>query len=73
MPGIVTNVLRATEIRVRAQGADGETFERELSGMPAVCLQHEIDHFEGKMLSDRINWFRRRRLDAAVAKARNAA
>jgi peptide deformylase len=73
VPGIVTNVLRATEIRVRAQDTDGNVFERELNGMQAVCLQHEIDHFEGKMLSDRINWFRRRRLDAAVAKARAAA
>jgi peptide deformylase len=73
VPGLVTNVLRATEIRIRAFDLSGVSFERELIGMPAVCLQHEMDHFAGKLLADRINWFRRRRLRAALEKSRQAA
>lgn len=73
VPGLVTNVLRSTVVQVRAFDAAGTAFERELSGMPAVCLQHELDHFDGKLLADRINWFRRRRLRAALEKARKAA
>lgn len=73
VPGLVTNVLRATEIKIRAFDTAGIEFERELFGMPAVCLQHEMDHFAGKLLADRINWFRRRRLRAALEKSRQAA
>lgn len=73
VPGIVAHVFRAVEIRIRAQDETGVAFESDLSNMPAVCLQHEIDHFNGKLLADRINWFRRRRLRAAIAKSRRAA
>lgn len=59
LPGIVGNVLRATEVRVRAQSSDGEIFERDLRGMHAVCLQHEMDHLSGKLLIDRLSIFRR--------------
>lgn len=69
VPDIVAHVFRATEIRVRAVDPFGGPFERQLSGMPAVCLQHEMDHFAGKLLVERINWFRRRRLLAALRKA----
>lgn len=72
VPGVAVNVFRATAIRVSARDASGVAFERELSGMPAVCLQHEMDHFDGKLLVDRLNWFKRRRLRAAIAKAERA-
>lgn len=73
VPDVTAFVLRATEITVRAHDVSGEPFERALSGMPAVCLQHEIDHFDGKLVADRVNWFRRRRLRAAARKARQTA
>ena len=69
LPGVVGNVIRATELLVRAQDPSGETFERELSGMEAVCLQHEIDHLDGKLFVDRLSWFRRLRIRAALARA----
>lgn len=69
VPGVAVNVLRATQVRVLACDASGAHFERELSGMPAVCLQHEMDHFDGKLLVDRLNWFKRRRFIAALNKA----
>jgi peptide deformylase len=59
LPGVTGNVLRRTEIRVRAQYRNGDTFECDLSGMDAVSLQHEIDHLEGKLFIDRLSVFRR--------------
>lgn len=59
LPGITGNVFRRTQVRVRAQGRDGETFECDLSGMDAVSLQHEMDHLDGKLFIDRLSVFRR--------------
>lgn len=65
LPGVVGNVLRSTEVRVRAQDVHGEVFERDLSGMHAVALQHEMDHFEGRLFIERLSRFRRWRLRRA--------
>lgn len=54
VPGVVGNVLRATKLRVSAQDRAGKVFESELAGMHAVCLQHEMDHLEGKLFIDRL-------------------
>lgn len=59
LPGVVGNVVRSTEIRVRAYTASGTAFERDLAGMPAVCLQHELDHLDGKLFIDRLPIWRR--------------
>ncbi len=62
VPDVVTNVWRATQILVRARDVDGEPFERHLKMMEAVCVQHEIDHFSGKLLVDRLWFWQRWRL-----------
>jgi peptide deformylase len=59
IPGVVGNVVRSTELRVRALDAAGAPFERELSGMHAVCLQHEVDHLDGTLFIDRLPFLRR--------------
>lgn len=59
VPGVVGNVVRATRLRVRAQDLSGEWFERDLTGMHAVCLQHEADHLTGKLFIDHLSIFRR--------------
>ncbi|MEO1033986.1 MAG: peptide deformylase [Pseudomonadota bacterium] len=59
VPGVSANVFRAAAIRIRAQDRAGEVFERELSGMPAVCFQHELDHLDGMIFLDRISTVRR--------------
>lgn len=59
LPGTKVNVWRAVNIRVRAQDRDGVYFERDLERMHAVCIQHEMDHFDGKTLVDRMSIFRR--------------
>jgi peptide deformylase len=72
VPGVVTNVLSATRVRVRARDSAGEFFERDLADMEAVCLQHEMDHLAGKVLADRLSAFRRWRLRRAAARANPA-
>ncbi len=69
VPGVVGNVFRATRLRVRAQDCSGALFERDLDGMHAVCLQHEIDHLEGRLFIDRL-WFWRRLMIGARARRR---
>lgn len=71
IPGVVGNVFRATEIRVRAQDQTGEFFESDLKNMNAVCLQHEMDHLAGKLFIDRLSIFRRLRIRSQMkARAR---
>jgi peptide deformylase len=71
VPGVVGNLVRPTQVRVRAQDGDGELFERDLDGMNAVCLQHEMDHLVGRLFIDHLSLFRRLRVRAA-ARARSA-
>lgn len=59
VPDTKVNVLRATAIRVQAQDPDGQPFETELERLYAVVLQHEMDHFAGKLLVDKMSFFRR--------------
>ena len=66
VPGVTARVLRATRVKVRAQDSGGEHFERELEGMCAVCLQHEMDHFAGKLLVDHVSFLRRWRIRSAA-------
>jgi peptide deformylase len=77
VPGVVGLVWRATKVKVRACDQLGRTFERELDGMHAVCLQHEIDHLDGKLFIDRL-WLVKRllvrsRLEARARGAKAAA
>jgi peptide deformylase len=71
VPGVVGNVVRATQLRVRARHPAGNVFERDLEGMHAVCLQHEMDHLAGKLFVDRLSLIRRIQVRvAAAARAR---
>jgi peptide deformylase len=69
VPGIVGSVIRGTRARVAAQDANGNGFELEVDGLHAVCLQHEIDHLDGKLFIDRLTWFGRLRLRLSAARA----
>ena len=70
VPGIVGNVMRATQVHVRAQDPSGQYFERALQGMHAVCLQHEIDHLDGKLFVDYISEAKRTRIRKRLEKDR---
>ena len=60
--------MRATRILVRADDRHGVSAEHELNGMHAVCLQHEMDHLNGKLLIDRLPFLRRLRVRAELKK-----
>lgn len=73
LPGIVANVPRATALRVQARDREGNVIERELEGMLAVALQHEIDHLDGKLFVDRLSFFARLRLRSKLRRRSVAA
>ncbi len=59
LPGISAKVIRSGTIVVRACDRHGTPFERTLENMHAVCLQHELDHLDGKLFIDRLSAIRR--------------
>jgi peptide deformylase len=70
VPGIYESVSRADRVRVRALGLDGEPFEVELDGLLAVCVQHEMDHLEGKLFVDYLSDLKRQRIRKRLEKER---
>jgi peptide deformylase len=54
VPGVAGHVVRATQARVRARDPSGALFERTIDGLRAVCVQHEMDHFDGTLFIDRL-------------------
>ncbi|MEJ2515432.1 MAG: peptide deformylase [Gammaproteobacteria bacterium] len=70
VPGVYESVSRADWIRVRALGTDGEPFETELEGLLAVCVQHEMDHLEGKLFVDYLSDLKRQRIRKRLEKER---
>ena len=59
VPGVYEKVKRAEKIRVRALDRDGEPVEFDAEGLLAVCIQHEIDHLEGKLFVDYLSPLKR--------------
>ncbi|MDD5249087.1 MAG: peptide deformylase [Rhodocyclaceae bacterium] len=68
VPGIYDLVTRAAKVRVRALGLDGEPFELEAEDLLAVCVQHEIDHLEGKVFVEYLSRLKQARIKAKLAK-----
>ncbi|MEW8523475.1 MAG: peptide deformylase [Candidatus Thiodiazotropha endolucinida] len=68
VPGVYEMVKRANLIRVRALGRDGATFEMEAEGLLAVCIQHELDHLEGKLFVDYLSSLKRQRIRKKLEK-----
>jgi len=68
VPGVYEKVQRAESIRVRALGRDGEAFELDVDGLLAVCIQHEIDHLDGKLFVDYLSNLKRQRIRKKLEK-----
>ena len=62
VPGFYEEVERAEHIRVRFLDRNGEEVEAEMEGLLAVCVQHEMDHLEGKLFVDYISETKRSRI-----------
>lgn len=70
VPGIFAEVSRAERVRVAAQNRDGQSFEEDIDGMHAICLQHEMDHLEGKLFVDYLSPLKRRMVSKKLEKQR---
>jgi len=70
VPGIYERVQRAETIRVRALDRDGKSFELDADGLLAVCIQHEIDHLDGKLFVDYLSPLKRQRIRKKLEKQR---
>lgn len=68
VPGVYEKVQRADRVRVRALNEQGESFELEAEGLLAVCIQHEIDHLDGKLFVDYLSSLKRQRIRKKLEK-----
>ena len=68
VPEAYETVTRADTIRVRALNLQGEPFEMDADGILATCIQHEIDHLEGKLFVDYLSNLKRQRIKKRLEK-----
>ena len=68
VPGIYETVHRAENIRISALNKDGESFEMDAHGLLAVCIQHEMDHLEGKLFVDYLSQLKKQRIRKKLEK-----
>jgi peptide deformylase len=70
VPGIFDEVKRAAKVRVRAHDREGATYERDFDDVLAVCIQHEMDHLEGRLFVDYLSDLKRERIRKKLDKDR---
>jgi peptide deformylase len=68
VPGYYDLVSRPRKVRVKALDRDGKPFELEAEGLLAVCLQHEVDHLDGKLFVDYLSILKRQRIKHKLLK-----
>ncbi len=73
VPGIYADVTRANRITVRYLGRDGQPRELDTDGLLAVCIQHEMDHLDGKLFVDYLSPLKREMVRKKLAKQRRHA
>jgi peptide deformylase len=73
VPGIYDNVERAESVTVTALDRNGSRFTLNASGMLATCIQHEMDHLEGKVFVERLSELKQNRVRAKLKKRQRKA
>ncbi len=68
VPGIYDKVSRSEKVTVRALNQKGESFDLEAEGLLAVCIQHEIDHLDGKVFVEYLSQLKQTRIKGKLAK-----
>jgi peptide deformylase len=68
VPGIYELVPRAERVKVRAYDQNGTPFTLEAQGLLAVCIQHEMDHLQGKVFVEYLSQLKQQRIRARLAK-----
>ncbi|MEL0027550.1 MAG: peptide deformylase [Perlucidibaca sp.] len=72
VPGFYEPVERPDRIRITALGLDGQEYSMEADGLLSVCIQHEIDHLDGKLFVDYISPLKRNRIKSKLEKQHRA-
>lgn len=70
VPGVYDEVKRAAQIKVRALDENGQSREFDADGLLAVCIQHELDHLDGKVFVQRLSTFKQTRIRDKILKQR---
>jgi peptide deformylase len=73
VPGVYDNVQRAERVRVKAMDENGKPFEIEADDLLAVCIQHEIDHLDGKVFVDYLSPLKQQRIGKKLQKRQRVA
>jgi peptide deformylase len=68
VPGFFEMVTRAEHVRIKAWDKHGKSFEMEADELLAVCIQHEMDHLEGKLFVDYLSPLKRQRIKSKLEK-----
>jgi peptide deformylase len=68
VPGIYETVKRSQRVKVRSLGLDGKPFELEAEDLLAVCIQHEMDHLQGKVFVEYLSQLKQTRIRTKLAK-----
>mgnify|MGYP000277121907 CR=1 FL=1 len=68
VPGFYETVSRPQKVEVSALDRDGKAFTRQLEGLAAICLQHEVDHLNGKLFVDYLSTLKRQRIRKKLEK-----
>jgi len=68
VPDVYETVIRADKVKVSALDRDGNPFEMEADGLLAVCIQHELDHLDGKLFIDYLSNLKRQRIRKRLEK-----
>jgi len=70
VPGIYENVTRAERVVVKALDENGKEFKLEADGLLAVCIQHEMDHLQGRVFVEHLSHLKQTRIRAKLKKQR---
>ncbi|MDH5369115.1 MAG: peptide deformylase [Gammaproteobacteria bacterium] len=68
VPGIYETLHRAEKVRIKALNKEGESFEMSAEGLLAVCIQHEMDHLQGKLFVDYLSQLKKQRIRKKLEK-----
>lgn len=68
VPGVYEIIPRAEKVKVRALGLDGHPYEMDAEGLLALCIQHEMDHLEGKVFVEYLSRLKQSRIRAKLQK-----
>jgi peptide deformylase len=73
VPGVFEKVTRAQKVTVRALGLEGQPFSLDAEGLLAVCIQHEMDHLQGRVFVEKLSRLKLTRILSKLKKARRRA